>query len=137
MSNKLSISTFLGIAAGLVLVGASSADIINVPGDFGTIQAAIDDVGTVAGDEIVVAIGTYTENINFNGKAITVRSTDPTHSAVVLNTIINGGGSGSVVTCNTGERLSGGSNNRAITGSFDRTPAAARSGPARRRCRRR
>ncbi len=40
MSNQQSISTFLGIAAAVVLVSSSSADIINVPGDFGTIQAA-------------------------------------------------------------------------------------------------
>jgi len=77
--------------------------IINVPGDFGTIQAAIADPGTVAGDEIVVALGTYFENINFDGKAITVRSTDPNDAGVVLNTIINGGGSGTVVTCTSGE----------------------------------
>ena len=92
MSNQRPISTFLGIAAGLVLVGECSAAIINVPGDFGTIQAAIADPGTVAGDEVVVAPGTYFETINFLGKAITVRSTDPDDAGVVLNTIINGGG---------------------------------------------
>ncbi len=81
----------------------AQADIINVPGDFGTIQAAISDPGTVDGDEIVVAQGEYFENINFFGKAITVRSTDPNDAGVVLNTIINGGGSGTVVTCDGGE----------------------------------
>ena len=57
----------------------------------------------VNGDEVVVAQGTYFENINFNGKAITVRSTDPNDAGVVLNTIIDGGGAGSVVTCTSGE----------------------------------
>ncbi len=64
---------------------------------YGTIQSAIDDSN--AGDIIEADPGTYFESINFNGKSITVRSSssDPT------NTIIDGGGNGSVVTCNNGE----------------------------------
>ncbi len=89
MSNRQPISTFLGIAAAVVLVSSSYATDIFVPGDFGTIQAAIDDPGTVAGDVVIVAQGEYSENINFFGKAITVRSTDPNDAGVVLNTIIN------------------------------------------------
>ena len=76
MSNRQPISTFLGIAAGTMLAANAFAAIINVPADFGTIQAAISDPGTIAGDEIVVAVGTYNENIDFLGKAITVRSSD-------------------------------------------------------------
>ena len=53
------ISTFLGLAAGLVLAANASAATMNVPDDFATIQAAIDDAGTVAGDEIVVAARTW------------------------------------------------------------------------------
>ena len=53
------ISTFLGIAAAVVLAANASAATINVPGDFATIQAAIADAGTVAGDEIVVAARTW------------------------------------------------------------------------------
>ena len=74
MSNQQPISTFLGIAAVLVLAANASSTIINVPGDFPTILAAIADPGTVDGDEIVVATGTYSENIDFNGKHITPRS---------------------------------------------------------------
>ncbi len=86
------------LAAAVVPANAAT---INVPGDQPTIQAGID--AAVNGDEVVVAEGTYFETINFSGKAITVRSTDPTDPDVVLNTIINGGGSGTVVTCNNGE----------------------------------
>ena len=43
-------------------------------GDFPTIQAAIDNSGTTTGDVIIVHDGTYAENINFLGKAITVKS---------------------------------------------------------------
>lgn len=45
---------------------------IHVPGDQPTIQAAINAANT--GDTVLVSNGTYQENINFNGKAITVTS---------------------------------------------------------------
>ena len=50
------------------------AGTIDVPGDFLTIQDAINAGADV--DEIVVAPGTYFETINFLGKSVTVRSTD-------------------------------------------------------------
>jgi len=65
-----------------------------VPSSFATIQAAIDAASN--DDEVVVSNGTYNENINFNGKAITVRSVNGAAS-----TIIDGGGSGNVVTFET------------------------------------
>ncbi len=70
--------------------------IIYVPIDYSTIQAAID--AAQGGCEIIVSPGTYYENINFGGKNIVLRSTDPASPSVVANTIINANGSGSVVT---------------------------------------
>jgi predicted outer membrane repeat protein len=59
-----------------------------VPSQYGTIQQAI--YAAIAGDTIVVSPGTYVENIDFKGKAITVRSTDPNDPNVVAATVING-----------------------------------------------
>ncbi len=64
------------------------AAVITVPGDYPTIQSAID--GAVHGDEIIVSPGTYYETANFNGKNIILRSTDPTIPSVVASTIIVG-----------------------------------------------
>jgi parallel beta-helix repeat protein len=66
-----------------------------------SIQSAID--GAASGDKIGVYPGTYNENIDFSGKAITLRSVDPNDWDVVEATIIDGGGSGSVVTFDTSE----------------------------------
>jgi len=68
----------------------------NVPSEYATIQSAIN--ASADGDEIIVAQGTYKENINFNGKNIILRSTDPTSSTVVAATIIDGNQKESVVT---------------------------------------
>jgi Right handed beta helix region len=58
----------------LVLVATAQAKTINVPADQKTIQAAIN--AATDGDTVSVSPGTYVENINFNGKAIQVVSTD-------------------------------------------------------------
>ena len=83
-----------------VLVFGSSAGFaattIRVPADQPTIQAGINAASN--GDTVLVAPGTYHENINFKGKAITVSSTG---RAKV--TIIDGGGITSVVTFNSNE----------------------------------
>jgi len=72
---------------------------INVPADVPTIQGAIN--AAINGDTVLVAPGTYTENINFSGKAITLTS-----SGGPSVTTIDGGAKGTVVTFNTGETTS-------------------------------
>jgi len=74
----------------------SAQNTIYVPGDQATIQGAINVANT--GDTVLVAPGTYSENISFLGKAITVTS-----SSGASVTIIDGGGKASVVTFNSGE----------------------------------
>jgi parallel beta-helix repeat protein/predicted outer membrane repeat protein len=65
-------------------------------GDYTHIQSAID--GSVNGDSVIVRDGTYFEHINFNGKAITLKSENG-----AATTIIDGSQSGSVVTIESGE----------------------------------
>ena len=79
------------------------ADGIVVPVVYATIQKAIDAASD--GDTIVVLTGSYRENINFLGKAITVQSTDPSDATVVAGTVIEGPDNSdrSVVTFGTGE----------------------------------
>lgn len=94
------------VLAAAVLVFASlpaSAKIIHVPSDSSTIQDGIN--GTVNGDTVLVAPGIYYENIDFKGKAIMVCSKFifTRNFAHVESTIISGGGSGSVVSFNSGE----------------------------------
>jgi hypothetical protein len=57
-----------------------------------SIQFAIDN--SVDTDEIILAEGTYVESIDLDGRAITLRSTDPLDPAVVGATVIDGNGSG-------------------------------------------
>src|SRR5437868_3706108 len=70
---------------------AVAATIIHVPADQPTIQAGID--AAVNGDTVLVSAGTYKENINFNGKAIVVKS-----ASGPAATIIDGQQVNSVVT---------------------------------------
>jgi len=68
---------------------------------FDNIQDAI--VAAANGQRIEVDPGTYTENINFLGKAIRVHSMNPTDPTNVVNTVIDGNQQGSTVTFNSGE----------------------------------
>ncbi len=74
---------------------------ITVPDDYFTIQAAID--ASSNGDLIIVKPGIYKENLNFNGKEVTVRSTNPEDNDIVVTTIIDGDEKGRVVRFENGE----------------------------------
>jgi parallel beta-helix repeat protein/predicted outer membrane repeat protein len=94
--------------AAIIMLGLLSAYVplagavdIHVPGDYSSIQTAIDAAND--GDVVVAEADTYHERINFLGKAITVKSTDPNDPAVVAATIIDGSTAGSAVTFNHGE----------------------------------
>lgn len=78
------------LAFGLSSLGVNAQNTINVPASQPTIQAAINAASE--GDTIVVAPGTYIENISFLGKAITVTSYEG-----ASRTIIDGGQNGTIV----------------------------------------
>jgi hypothetical protein len=92
--NLAAFSTFL-----LLIVFGSSAfaqRTIHVPEDAPSVQQAIDQA--TDGDTVSIDPGTYHENIEFRGKAITVKG------AVAANaTILDGSAQAAVVTFNTGE----------------------------------
>jgi len=60
------------VAVLIVAAVSATAATLYVPDDYTTIQSAIDAAG--GGTTILVRPGTYLENLDFKGKAITVRS---------------------------------------------------------------
>jgi len=88
-------SHFLILSFALLNLSGFSATIY-VPDDYATIQGAID--AAVRHDVIIVRAGTYFENIDFAGKAVTVRSEEGPEV-----TTIDGSQAGSVVVFRNGE----------------------------------
>ncbi len=102
----LSLFTFLGSALGATLV---------VPWEYGTIQEGI--VAATDGDMILVAMGTYHENIDFLGKGVVILA-----EAGADATVLDGGQSGPVVT------FAGGETDQAILSGFTVTNGSAEIG---------
>jgi beta propeller repeat protein/parallel beta-helix repeat protein len=109
-------SILLSLALLSVAAIQSRAETRLVPGDYETIQQAIQESND--GDVVVVEPGTYVETINFLGKNITVTGTDPDDPDIVAATVINGNNQGSVVTFENGETSGAVLTGLTITGGY-------------------
>ncbi len=128
----------------VVDIGATEyqGDLLFVPDDHATIQAAID--AAEDGQSVVIRWGLYRELVNLRGKAIALRSEDPASPFYSEGTTIFGDldlddlGDGTVVSCVSGEgptTLIDGLTIRRGSGTFGGGMRIASSGPIIRRCR--
>jgi parallel beta-helix repeat protein len=114
------------VAALLCFVGtALGQTTIHVPADQPTIQAGINAASN--GDTVLVSPGTYNENIDFKGKAITVTSGAKQFSDAAA-TVINGTSDGFVVNFETGEPASAVLNGFTVRGGHSSSTASKYTG---------
>ncbi|WP_084080534.1 right-handed parallel beta-helix repeat-containing protein [Edaphobacter aggregans] len=116
---------FFGLWLALLSAGALAQSTIHVPADVPTIQAGIERAAN--GDTVLVSPGTYNENIDFKGKAITVTSGATSFSGASA-IIINGSGDGPVVAFQTGEVSSAVLNGFTIQGGHINADDCSRGG---------
>jgi parallel beta-helix repeat protein len=98
---------FFGLLSAIFFSTAHAQQTIQVPGDAATIQAGINMANS--GDTVNIAPGTYTEQINFDGKSITVQGS-------AAGVILQGTQNGPVVTFASGETRSAILQNVTVTG---------------------
>ncbi len=85
--------------------GSDSATGLSWAAAFATIGKAI--TVSINGDVVDVNVGTYTERLNYSGKRIHIRSTDPNDAATVAATVINANSTTlNAVTFSSGENAS-------------------------------
>lgn len=95
--------TLIALLAPTQAFAGGAPGVVQVPDDVPTIQAGIELVAS--GGEVIVAVGTYAESLDFGGKALTLRSSNPGHPLVVAATVIDVTGMFNVtaVLCISGE----------------------------------